>query len=141
MEKYLIKTITALSLLIFIVSCDRPECKNTNVIFNKFTPETKEYKDELIKQIEKVDKTKVTYWMKSYHENDNSQSINVNIQSDSLCAEIVLKIASSKNGIEGILKNKGKGYIGAELKNLKFEIEKDSASTEFIFEEISGIID
>ena len=141
MEKYLIKTITALSLLIFIVSCDRPEYKNTNVIFNKFTPETKEYKDELIKQIEKVDKTKVTYWMKSYHENDNSQSINVNIQSDSLCAEIVLKIASSKNGIEGILKNKGKGYIGAELKNLKFEIEKDSASTEFIFEEISGIID
>ena len=141
MEKYLIKIITAFSILIFIVSCDRTECTNTNVIFDKFTPETKEYKDELIKQIAKVDKTKLTYWMKSYQENDNSQSINVNIQSDSLCAEIVLKIASSKNGIEGILKNKGKGYIGAELKNLKFEIEKDSASTEFIFEEISGIID
>lgn len=141
MEKYLIKTITVFSLLIFIVSCDRPVCKNTNIIFDKFTPETKEYKDELIKQIEKVDKTKLTYWMKSYHENDNSQSINVNIQGDSLCAVIVLKIASSKNGIEGILKNKGKSYIGAELKNLKFEIEKDSGSTEFIFEEISGIID
>lgn len=141
MGKYLIKTITAFSLLVFIVSCDKPVCKNTNIIFDKFTPETKAYKDELIKQIEKVDKTKLTYWMKSYHENDNSQSINVNIQGDSLCAVIVLKIASSKNGIEGILKNKGKSYIGAELKNLKFEIEKDSASTEFIFEEISGIID
>lgn len=141
MEKYLIKIITAFSLLIFIVSCDRPVCKNTNVIFDKFTPETKEYKDELIKQIAKVDKNKLTYWMKSYQENDNSESINVNIQGDSLCAIIVLKIASSKNGIEGILKNKGKGYIGAELKNLKFEIEKDSASTEFVFDEISGIID
>ena len=141
MEKYLIKIITAFSILIFIVSCDRTECTNTNVIFDKFTPETKEYKDELIKQIAKVDKTKLTYWMKSYQENDNSQSINVNIQGDSLCAVIVLKIASSKNGIEGILKNKGKSYIGAELKNLKFEIEKDSASTEFIFEEIRGIID
>ena len=141
MEKNLIKIITAFSVLIFIVSCDRPVCKNTNVIFDKFTPETKEYKDELIKQIAKVDKTKLTYWMKSYQENDNLQSINVNIQGENLCAVIVLKISSSENGIEGILKNKGKGYIGAELKNLKFEIEKDSATTEFVFEEIGGIID
>ena len=141
MEKYLIKIITAFSILIFIVSCDRTECTNTNVIFDKFTPETKEYKDELIKQIAKVDKTKLTYWMKSYQENDNSQSINVNIQGVSLCAVIALKISSSKKWIEGILKNKGKGYIGAELKNLKFEIVKDSKSTEFIFEEISGIND
>lgn len=141
MKKYLIKIITGFSILIFIVSCNRTECTNTNVIFNKFTPETKEYKDELLKQISKVDKTKLTYWMKSYQENNNSQSINVNIQGDSLCAVIALKISSSKKGIEGILEHKGKGYIGAELKNLKFEIVKDSKSTEFIFEEISGIND
>jgi len=141
MEKYLIKIITAFSILIFIVSCDRTECINTNVIFDKFTPETKEYKDELLKKIAKVDKTKLTYWMKSYQENDNSKSINVNIQGDSLCAVIALKISSSKKGIEEILENKGKGYIGAELENLKFEIVKDSKSTEFIFEEISGIND
>ncbi len=141
MENYFIKTITTFSFLIFIVSCDKPECKNTNFIFDKFNPNTKEYKDELIKQIEKVDKTKLTYWMKSYHENDNYQFINVNVQGDSLCAEIVLKITSSKIGIERILKNKGKGYIGAKLKNLKFKIQKDCVSTEFIFEEISEIID
>ena len=93
MKKNLIKIITAFSIFIFIVSCDRTKCTNTNVIFDKFTPETKEYKDELLKQISKVDKTKLTYWMKSYQENDNSQSINVNIQGDSLCAVIALKIS------------------------------------------------
>jgi hypothetical protein len=141
MEKYLIKTITAFILLIFIVSCDKLVSKNRNTIFDKYTPETKEYKDEVIKQIEKVGKTKLTYWMESFKENDNSQSINVNIKGGSLCAVIVLKITSSKKGIEGIIKNKGKGYIGAELKNLKFKIEKDSKSTEFVFEEISEIND
>lgn len=141
MEKYLIKTITAFILLIFIVSCDKLVSKNRNTIFDKYTPETKEYKDEVIKQIEKVGKTKLTYWMESFKENDNSQSINVNIKGGSLCAVIVFKITSSKKGIEGIIKNKGKGYIGAELKNLKFKIEKDSKSIEFVFEEISEIND
>ena len=141
MEKYFVKTVTAFSLLIFIVSFDRPACNNTNVIFDKFSPETQEYKNELIKQLEKVDKTKLTYWMENYYENDKFQSINVNVQGDGLCAKIVLIIAASKKGIEGILKNKGNGYSGAELKNLKFKLKKDSSSTKFIFEEISGITD
>jgi hypothetical protein len=141
MKKYHIPIITAFIFLIFNISCDKPYYKNRNMIFDKFAPETKEYKDELIKQLEKADKTKLTYWLESYNENDTSQSINVKIQGDSLCALIVLKITSSKKGIEGIIKNKGKGYIGAELINLKFEMEKDNTLTEFIFEEISEIKD
>jgi hypothetical protein len=141
MEKYFIKSITVFCLLIFVVSCDRPICKNTNPIFDKYLPVRKEYKDELIKKLEKIERTKLTYWMDNYQKIGNSQFIYANIQGDGLCAKIVLKIESSKKGIEGILKNKGNGYIGAELENLKFEIKKDSTSTEFIFKEISGIVD
>ena len=141
MEKYFIKSITVFCFLTFIVSCDRPICKNANPIFDKFSPDRKEYKDELIKELEKIDKTKLIYWMENYHEIGKSQFIYVNIQGDGLCAKIVLTIESPKKGIEGILKNKGNGYIGAKLENLKFEIKKDSTSTEFVFKEISGILD
>ena len=141
MEKYFIKSITVLCFLTFIVSCDKPICKNTNPIFDKFSPYKKEYIDELVKELEKIDKTKLTYWMENYQEIGKSQFIYVNIQSEGLCAKTVLKIESSKKGIEGILKNNGDGYIGAELENLKFEIKKDSTSTVFVFKEISGIVD
>ena len=141
MEKYFIKSITVFCFLVFFVSCDRPICKNTNPIFDKFSPDRKEYKDELVKELKKIDKTKLSYWMENYQEIGKSQFIYANIQGDGLCAKIMLKIESSKEGIEGILKNKGDGYIGAELENLKFEIKKDSTSTEFVFKEISGIVD
>jgi hypothetical protein len=141
MEKYFIKLISVFCLLTFIVSCDRPICKNTNTIFDNFTPDRKEYKDELVKELEKIDKTKLTFWMENYQEIGKSQFIYVNIQGDGLCAKIVLTIESSKKGIEGILKNKGDGYIGAELENLKFEIRKDSMLTEFVFKEIIAIVD
>ena len=127
--------------MFFITSCDRPTCENTNPIFNKYSPDTKEYKDELVKQLNKVDKSKLTYWMDTYQEINDSRYISVYTQGDSLCAKIILKIDSSENGIERILEKKGMSYCGAELEDLKFDIKKDSISTEFVFQEISGIID
>lgn len=141
MEKYYIKLITIFCFSIIIISCDRPTCKNTNPVFDKFLPDRQEYKDELGKELGKIDKTKLKYWMDSYREFDNSQFIYANIQGNGLCAKIVLKIETSTDGIEGILKNKGEGYIGAELENLKFDIKKDNGKTEFVFKEISGIVD
>lgn len=140
MEQYFIKSITVFCIIIMI-SCNRPICNNTNPVFNTFAPDTKQYKDELLKQLERADKTQLTYWLESYQQIGNSPLIYVSVQGGSLCAKLVLTIATSRKGIEGILKNKGEGYIGAELENLKFKIKKDHTSTEFIFQEISGIID
>lgn len=141
MTKTLIKTLTVFCLLTFIASCDRPVCKNTNPIFDKYSPDAKEYKDELAKQLTTVDRSKLTYWMDTYQENNDAKLINVHIQGDGLCAKIVLTINDSDKGIEGIIKTKGMGYRGAELEDLKFDIKQDSTSTEFVFQEISGIVD
>lgn len=141
MKKNIIRTLTTFALLTFIASCDRPECENTNLIFEKYSPELKEYKDELVNQLAKVDRSKLTYWIDSYQEDKNSKYIYSHIQGDGLCAKIVLEIYDSEKGIKGIIKNKGKGYQGAELENLKFDIRQDSTSTNFIFQEIDGIID
>ncbi|WP_264521362.1 hypothetical protein [Flavobacterium sp. N1994] len=141
MKKNTIKTLSVLYLLAFLLSCDRPVCKNTNPIFDKYTPDTKEYKNELGKQLAKVDTSQLSYWMDKYQEKNKAPYLWVYIQGDGLCAEVVLKVNDSHKGIEGILENKGKGYGGAELKNLKFDIKQDSIKTEFSFKEISGIVD
>jgi len=141
MTKFSTFILTISGLLFLVASCDRRECKNTNLIFDKFSPDTKEYKEELVKQLAKVHKSKLTYWMDTYQEGDSSQYIHAHIQGDGLCAKVVLIINDSEKGIEGLLKNKGMGYSGAELKDLKFNIKQDSTSTELIFQEISGIVD
>ena len=141
MTKFSTFILTISGLLFLVASCDRRECKNTNPIFDKFSPDTKEYKEELVKQLAKVDKSKLTYWMDTYQEGDSSQYIHAHIQGDGLCAKVVLIINDSEKGIEGLLKNKGMGYGGAELKDLKFNIKQDSTSTELVFQEISGIAD
>ena len=141
MTKNIIKTLTVFCLLTSIVSCVRPVCKNTNAIFDKYSPDTKEYNDELVKQLAKVDKSKLTYWMDTYQKDNNSQYIHAHIQGDGLCAKIVLVVNDADKGIEGIIKNKGVGYSGAELKDLKFDIKQDSTSTKFVFQSISDIGD
>ncbi|MBR2647265.1 MAG: hypothetical protein IKD55_00350 [Sediminibacterium sp.] len=133
--------LTIFGFLILTVSCEQPKCKNTNLIFDKYSPYTKQYKDELVKQLINIDKSKLTYWMDEYQEIDNSQNICANIQGDGLCAKIVLVVRGSDKGIQGILNAKGKGYRGAELKDLKFDIKQDNLSTEFVFKEISRVID
>ncbi len=132
---------TIFGLAILTIGCDRPACKNTNTTFDKYAPDTKEYKDELVKQLATVDISKLTYWMDAYQEDNNSKYINAIVQGDGLCAKIDLTVNDSGKGIEDILKNKGNGYRGAQLEDLKFDIKQDSTSTEFVFQEISEIID
>lgn len=141
MKNYLVSSILALCLFSLNVSCDRPVCKNTNSIFDKYAPNENEYKAELVKQLAKTDKSKLAYWMDTYREKNNTKYLEVYIQGDGLCAKMELTVNDSEKGIEGILEKKGGGYCGAELEDLKFDIEQDSTSTKFIFKEISGIID
>lgn len=141
MTKIIFQTLITFGFLTVVTSCDKPECKNTNTIFENYSPYTKEYKDEIVNQLAKVDKSKLTYWMDSYQEKNNSQYIHAHIQGDGLCAKIIITLKGMDKGIEGIINSKGMGYSGAELEDLKFEIQQDSVSTEFVFQEISGIVD
>lgn len=141
MIKFSTLILTIFGLLIIVTGCERPECKNSNPIFNRYTLDTKEYKDELVKQFANIDKSKLTYWVDTFIERDNAPYIQVHVQGDGLCAKFVLVVNDSKKGIEKLLKNKGRGYSGAELKDLKFSIRQNVTSTEFVFQEISGIKD
>jgi len=128
-----------LAIFIFASSCDRPECSNSNLTFDKFTPDTKEYKNELAKQIQSIGTDNLSYWFDKYLIKDGKEFILVNIQGGGLCAkgEIQVKDWGKISG----MRREVSGYRGAGLKGLKFEIRQDSSGTNFTYVNIDRIID
>lgn len=122
------------------ISCDRPTCENSNLIFENNSPNSKVYKDELVKQLNTIDKTKLTYWLQKYDAQNGKESLYFHIQDDGLCAILQLTI-NDWNKLENVRESKGIGRRGAEFTNLKFEIIKDSVSTEFLYKTFDRIID
>jgi len=130
-----------LILLAFLfVNCDRPECTNTNPIFNKYTPESEEYKTELVKQLDRIDPSKLTYWFQKYSTNSGNEQLYFNIQGNGLCAIIVLDVEDWSK-LKELKEKKGVSFQGAEFKNLTFDIIQDSSQTKFIYRNFDRIID
>ena len=121
-------------------ACDRPVCKNTNPLFDEYSPESKEYKAELIKQLKILDKSKLTYWFKEYIESNGQESLLFHIQGDGLCAIIEINV-EQWGKLEKLKQKKGVSFRGAEFRNLKFDIIQDSANIKFIFRDFDRIID
>jgi hypothetical protein len=136
------KLIFGLSILssLCFVSCDRPECVTDNSIFIDNEPNTKIYKDELVKQLNTVDQTKLTYWLQKYDEQDDEESLYFYIQGDGLCAILHLTM-NHWDKLESVREKKGIGRRGAEFRNLKFDIVQDSLSTTFIYTSYDMMID
>ena len=130
-----------LILLLGFVSCDRPDCNNENPIFENNIPDSKIYKDELVNQLNKIDQSKLTYWLQKYDDQNGKESLYFHIQGDGLCAILNLTIYNDWNKLENVRERKGIGRRGAEFTNLKFEIIKDSLSTEFVYKTFDRIID
>lgn len=139
MKYKLTHTIVVLS-LICLISCDRPECKNENIIFETNEPNSKTYKDELVNQLNKIDQSKLTYWLKKYDKQHGKESLYFNIQGDGLCAILQLTV-NDWNKLEDVRERKGVGRRGAEFTNLKFKINQDSLSTDFIYVTYDRLID
>ncbi len=139
MKQVAIQTILLVFVLGFI-SCDRPDCTNTNQVFESNKPESKLYKDELVKQLKNIDQTKLRYWLQKYEERNGKEFLHFNIQSDGLCAIIVLTMNDWEK-LENLREKKGVSYRGAEFINLKFETQTNASSTVFIYKSFYQIID
>jgi hypothetical protein len=123
-----------------MMSCDRPVCQSDNAIFNTHEPNTKIYKDELVKQLTLVDNGQLRYWLKSYNDDDGIESLYFYIQGDNLCAILDLTM-THWDRLERVREKKGIGRRGAEFTNLKFKIYQDSSNTKFVFQSYDKIID
>jgi hypothetical protein len=121
-------------------SCNSPQCRNTNPVFENNPPESETYKLELIKQMVRVPSDKFIYWLDGYYEENGKEYLVVNIQGGPLCAKGIMRV-DAWGKASGIKKTKGVGYRGAQLAGLTFTIQSDSLGTEFIYHDIDRIID
>ena len=126
--------------LMCLISCDRPECNNENPIFETNESDSKKYKDELVNQLKKVDQSELTYWLQKYDDHNGKESLYFYVQGKGLCAILHLNI-NDWNKLENVRERKGVGRRGAEFTNLKFRINQDSLSTDFIYITFDKIID
>ncbi len=85
------KLLIVACVLIFF-ACDRPNCNNTNSIFNDNQPRTENYKKELANQLNTIDKAKLRYWLQDYKVDNNNTYLYFYIQGDGLCATLPLQI-------------------------------------------------
>jgi len=135
----IIERITVLILLIICISCDRPNCKNTNLVFDKYSPESSEYKLELSKQIQVIGFENLDYWFDKYLKRNNKEFIEINVQNDSVCAKAIVEVKDWSK-IEGLRKEIN-GYSGAKLNGLRMRIERVGNKVDFIYEDIDHIED
>ena len=135
------KICCGLFLGIFLLSCNKPKCTNKNLVFDKYSPQEKEYKNELAKQLKSIDNAQLTYFLDKYQEINNKKFLSIEIQGQDLCAKILVEIRTQNDKIANILKAKGLGYSGAELKNLKIDIQQEETTFAFVYENLEAIID
>ena len=130
----------ALALIALQTSCDRPECKTTDPAFINFTPDSKEYKAELIRELDAVGYSNVGYWVDNYSVKEGVEYMTVYIQGRSVCAKGILNITKG-TGLEHYKEVKGKGYSGAKLRGLRYTVDSANGNYNFIFEQVDGIVD
>lgn len=127
--------------LMLMLACDRPKCNNSNPVFEVNPPNSKIYKDKLLEQMDAEGKSNLTYWLKGYVERNGKTYLQFNVQGGNLCAVADVLVNEGDENTEGIARTKGMSYSGAEIKGLKFTVEKDSAHTELVYESLDHIID
>jgi hypothetical protein len=128
----------ALVLALITVSCNRPECQNTNPIFDKYPPFANEYKAELVRQMRSIGQDKLKYWFDRLERRENKDYMIVYVQGDKLCAKGYVRVLDW-NDIEN-LRDHG-GYSGAGLRGLRLNISETNGQTELVYAGVDKIID
>ena len=124
-------------------SCDRPECKNTNPVFDKYTPDQKIYKQELARLLNKVNRDELGYWIDKHAEKDGKILMSIFIQGDGICARGIVDITNVPDGdkLKTYQMSTGGGYRGAGLNGFKYRIDTTNDACTLIYEHVDKIVD
>lgn len=117
-------------------------CHNTNKIFNEYSPQSFEYKTELIRLLKKTEIVETDYWFEGYVD---SNHISIFIQNDSICAIGHITISENKLKKDGgfmshLMQVKGVSYNGP-LTGVEFELSNDKDNPDIFLKAVEDIID
>ena len=126
--------------LLVLMSCDRPECNNSNSIFDTNAPNSEVYKAELAKQLKRIDTSKLRYWLQKYENNQDVESLYFYVQSEDLCAVMHMSMTHWTQ-LHRLRQKQGVGRRGAEFVNLQYDIVINKDNTQFFYNRFDRMID
>lgn len=128
-------------MVLIVTACTERPCVNRNANFEQLNCEDLLYKQELAKVVRADSSRSIQYFLEDYREKNGKPQLLIKITMDGLCAKAWMNVLTNTKGLEALLTKKGKGFHGAELKELAYRIEQDSLHTEFTIENAEGVID
>ena len=133
----------ALAGALLVSACDRPECRNTNPVFDQNSIDSKAYLEELVKEMAKRDPKDLTYWMYNWEVRDYKQYMIVNVQGDGLCAQAFLTLPADKPAYKGPKKDYSSagGSRGAQIVGLEYQVVHSAEGPVLLFEKYDDMID
>jgi hypothetical protein len=134
MKSHLITS--AVLLAVVAASCGRDK---TNVLAG-LDPASKEYKQELAKQIEERGDKDLTFTFNNCETEAGKIYLNISVDGKGLHATSLV-LVNNWNKLEGIKRTKGVGYSGSELKNLKVSYTDADSRPTLIYHDLDSIVD
>ncbi|WP_159800609.1 hypothetical protein [Flavobacterium sp. MK4S-17] len=124
------------------LSCNSNQCLNSNDTLENNPPSSQQYINALVSELKKASPSGINYYLEDYREENGKTYMDVKISGDSICAKATLTVNIIDEKLDNIAKTKGMGYRGAELKNLSFTINKDTANNiSLIYKDLEKVID
>jgi len=130
---------TLISCILAFTACNNAKDNTSNSIFEKFSPATKEYKNELATKL-KSNPVELHYTFNKLVENNGKEYLDVEIKGNDFKATGLI-LVNNWTKLEGIKKTKGLSYSGAELRGLKLNIEESPAGANLIYNDLEEIVD
>lgn len=114
-------------------SCEqRPECKNTNPVFEQANPAELSYKKELVERMSEADYTKLRFWYEDLKKEGDRNYLVIHIQGEDICAEAQILVLDWHR-LEEIRDSEGKALRGKEIKGLRIGVQEDPFGLELLY--------
>ena len=127
----------ALVFCLSLLSCHNI-LSNKEPVFDKFKPESKEYKDKLAEKIQ-ANPDDIDYYLNDYHVINNSEYLEFAVEGNDFKA-IGFVLVKDWKKMQLIKKNKANGYCGAEF-SLQLKIVPNPEGAILVYKDLNWFID
>lgn len=130
---------SAIAIILCVAKFSEHRCTR-NAILDKYPPESREYKTELLARLRTTNPADMDYYLEDYIEKDGRQFLDVSMHSQQLCAITRMEITGLEK-MAWIIDGKAMGSHGAGLDDLKFGIDSSDGDYRFYVKDFDHLID
>jgi hypothetical protein len=127
-----------ISFIVALASCNNETNRSGNPVFEKFSPASREYKDELAKKLQS-NPAEFHYTFNCLVEQEGKEYLDIEVEGDDFTAK-GLVLVNNWTKMEAIKKTKGQGYSGAELRGLKLKVEENPSGANLVYDDVEKIV-